>query len=758
MDKLESILQGTFGLKSFREGQREVIESVVNGNDTLVFMPTGGGKSLTYQLPGMVREGVTLVISPLISLMKDQVDKLNELGVRAELINSTISFSEQQDILNELSKGNTNIKFLYIAPERLNSRDFQRIVGQIKISLIAIDEVHCLSQWGHDFRPSYMKIKGFIERLRGEEKNIPVVGLTATATEKVRVDIVTRLGLTKYREFTKGFDRKNIILIVRELSKKDEKFQKLYEIIKNTAGSGIVYCSSRKVTKEVYEFLQENDISVGMYTGAMNHDDRETMQQQFMDDGLKVIVATNAFGMGIDKKDIRFVVHYNLPGSIENYYQEVGRGGRDGKKSYGVVLASYGDTKIQEFFIENSNPEKQEILDFYDYLYKNNKIGEGSGEQILKTYYVMASESGVGNDMKVGSILKLLEKYGIVRKGFEGESEDNFRGRGITLMQEKRKHSGLLIDWKHQELLRDEAYFKLEQIKKLLFYPSCRKKFILQYFGDKEDLKTLPDNCGVCDYCLDKSKYQSGDIENLVQLSVFEIVLDVMSKFDKRFGVKVITNFLRGSSEKRIIEWGLDKHEDYGVLSEYNSELVEALIEALIQHDYLEKTTGQYPLLGMTKVGTAALRNEDILKEDESNLQSFLIMKVKRSAFKKAKTGSSGDKKAKTPRGATYKETLKLLKEGKSLKKIAGLREIKILSIEGHVLKLYEDGELGLQDILKLVDFKNIKEVKVILEGTFGGVPDKLRPIKDKLEEEGKEYISYFEIKACISMLGKGDL
>lgn len=767
MSKLQKILQNTFGLESFREGQEEIVQSVVDGNDTLVFMPTWGWKSLTYQLPGIARKWVAIIVSPLISLMKDQVDALNELWIRAELINSTLSYGEQQIILNELSATTWDeanpIKFLYIAPERLNSKDFKRVLQSTPIALIAIDEAHCISQWGHDFRPSYMKVKGFIEELRWEEKTFPVVALTATATKKVRGDITGRLGITEFREFTKWFDRKNIIMIIRELSKTAEKLQKVYEIAKKTAWSGIIYCSSRKKTKEVYEFLCENNISAGIYTGEMTADGRESTQQRFMDDDLKIIVATNAFGMGIDKKDIRFVIHYNLPGSIENYYQEVGRAGRDGKQSFWVVIASYGDTKIQEFFIDNANPPKEDILTFYDYLYKGFRDGEWKGTQIQKTYSQMAWEAKLSNDMMVGTILKILEKYGITRRWISGEMEDNFRGRGLTLIQDKRKHSHLMIDWTHQELLKNEAYFKLEQIKKLLFYPSCRKRFILEYFGDEQDIKNLSDNCGLCDYCLEKEKMQSGDMENLVHLSVFEIVIDALSKFDKKYGAKMMTKFLRGSSDAKLIQYSMDQHELYGVLSEYNSELIEALIEALIQNDYLEKTTGKYPLLWLTKVGYAALKREDILQEDEENLQQYLLMRVKSSAFRKAKTSTkAGTGKAKQPKGATYKETLKLFQNAPESENIfdylSKQRDLGKTTIEAHLVTLYEDWDLSLNEILKLTEFSNLKKIKIVILDNFSWTVAALRPIKDILEENWEKSISYFDIKLAVAMIGKGDL
>ena len=765
MWKLDEILQSIFWLESFRDGQKAVIESIIEWNDTLVYMPTGWWKSLTYQLPGVYLEWLVIVISPLISLMKDQIDKLNELWINVRLINSTISYYDQLEILNELSSWNeNNIKFLYIAPERLNNNSFMNSIKNVKIAFVALDEAHCISQWWHDFRPSYMKINKFIESLRWKGAIFPVMWLTATATKKVRKDIIERLWLNKYNEFTKWFDRKNIIIIVREISKKEEKLKKVIEILEKTAWNWIIYCSSRKITKEVYDYLIGKKIDAWIYTWAMNADDREKTQNNFMNDNHRVIVATNAFGMWIDKKDIRYVIHYNLPGSIENYYQEVWRAWRDWKKSFWIVIASYWDTKIQEFFIENANPKKNEIIEFYDYIYKDFKDWEGKWATILKTYFSMAKESWIWSDMKVWTIIKLLEKYWILSRWADHEGEEWFRWKWLTIIQEKRKHSNILIDWGHQDLLRTEAYYKLEQIKKLLFYPSCRKRFILDYFWDEEDLKDLPENCQTCDYCLEKNKLMSWKVENLVNLSVFGIVLDVVKQFDKKFWVKLIVAFLRWSKEKRIIDWNLDKYSDYGVLSEYNAELIEVLIEALISRDFLDKTIWQYPLLWLTNVWLATLKNEDILLEDEKELQAYLFMRMKNSSFMKMRSEKSTlgvkwkkQNKEKKQKGETFLETLKLIKEWKDIKEIVKLREVKLITIEAHVVRLYEDNELSLNDLLKYVDFENIKKIKNVLDEWELEI-DKLRPIKDKLEEKLEIKISYFEIKACISMINKKDL
>lgn len=766
MQNLTQILQQKFWLESFLEWQEDIVQSVLDKKDTLVFMPTGGWKSLTYQLPGVILPGLTIVISPLISLMKDQLDKLNELKIRAEIINSTISLSEQKQILDELNftdytEGNA-IKFLYIAPERLNSREFLDTISNVKISLVAIDEAHCISQWGHDFRPSYMKIKWFLAKLK-EKQDFPVMALTATATKKVRADIIDRLWLIEHNVFTKWFDRKNIIILVKEISKKEEKLAKTLEIIEKTPGSGIIYCSSIKMVGEVHDYLKWNGVAVWIYNGSLTPEKREKEQNRFMNGDYKVIVATNAFGMGIDKADIRFVIHYNLPGSIENYYQEIWRAWRDWLKSYGVVLASFWDTKIQEFFIENTYPDRKEILDFYDYLFKEFKLGEWKWAEILKTYFGMSKESWIWNDMRVGNILKILEKYGVVSRWVDEKWDEWFRWKWITLSQEKRKHSGILIDWNRQELLKKEAYFKLEQIKKLLFYPSCRRRFILEYFQDDEDLATLSDNCKTCDYCIDKLKLESRDVESIVNLSVFGLVLEVIKRFDNKFWVTIFVQFLSGSEDKKITNWKLDENENYWILKEYSTQFIQALIEALLSLGYLAKASGLYPVIGLTDKWNIALRREILLKNEEKELQSFITLRSGSNIFKKdkpanvskSKKSSSKTKKTSDKISDTYLETLELFDKWNKISEIANLREMTINTIESHLIKLFETEKLTRDDLLKIANVSNVTKVQEIIKSYFNDKIDKLRPIKDKLEELWFNKINYFEIKVGISLLNK---
>ena len=756
MQNLEQILKQKFWLQSFREWQREIIESVLDKQDTLVFMPTGWWKSLTYQFPWMILEWLVLVISPLISLMKDQVDKLNELWLKASLINSTVDNYEKQIILNDISRDDWNIKFLYIAPERLNSDDFLRVISSVKISLVAVDEAHCISQWWHDFRPSYMKVREFIEKLRNSKysQNIfPIIALTATATKKVRSDIVERLWLQNPKIFTTGFDRKNIALVVREISKKEDKQAKLLEILEKTPGTGIIYCASIKSCQEVYQFLLEKNISCAVYTWEMKAEDREVVQNNFMNSAYKVIIATNAFWMWIDKKDIRFVIHYNLPWSIENYYQEVGRAGRDWKNSFWVVLASFSDTKIQEFFIENSYPSRDEIKQFYEYLYKDFELWEWEKSHILKTYLIMASESWIKNDLKVWAILRVLEKYNIVKRWVSSfDMPSSFRWRWITLLLPKLKSNSIPIDWDHQNLLKDEAYFKLEQIKKLLFYPSCRKKFILEYFWDETDLKKIWENCWTCDFCIERKNLWKQTEQDLVKISVFSLVLETVKNFDERFWVSMITKFLYWSQDKKILEYSMDKKDDFWALSDFSSEMIQIIIEALIFKEFLYKTEWMYPVLWITETWRIAIVRNYLLSDENNDLQYFIRKKIwNKKIFKK-------EEKQKTEKIDTYLETLKIFEKTKNLKEIAKQRGFTEMTIENHILKLYELSKISLTDLLNYSSISNLKKIKNIIIWELDWDISALKPIKESLEKAWNREINYFEIKICISMLEKKDL
>ena len=341
-------LKAVFGYDSFRQGQESVINAVLDGRDILDVMPKGAGKSLCYQVKAMLLSGITLVISPLISLMQDQVKALNEAGVDAAFINSSLSEKEMHDTFKNASKG--QYKIIYVAPERLMSEGFVRLAKGIEISMITVDEAHCISQWGQDFRPSYMDIAEFVNVL---DKRPIISAFTATATQNVREDIICSLGLTNPYFLVTGFDRENLFFQVDKPQSKDRFI--LDYLDRHKGESGIIYCATRKNVDSLYTLLKKRNISVAKYHAGMSIEERKQMQDDFVFDYTSIVIATNAFGMGIDKSNVRFVIHYNMPSSMENYYQEAGRAGRDGLNSECILLFSPQDIIINRFLLEHKD-------------------------------------------------------------------------------------------------------------------------------------------------------------------------------------------------------------------------------------------------------------------------------------------------------------------------------------------------------------------------------------------------------------------
>lgn len=364
MTKLE-VLQKYFGHKMFRGGQEQLVDRILSGGDCLGVMPTGAGKSVCFQVPALMMSGTTIVISPLISLMQDQVSSLAQNGIDAACINSTISSAEYFAVCQMAEAG--QLKLLYVAPERLETEGFISLCSRLEIPLVAVDEAHCVSHWGQDFRPSYLKIREFV---RGLKKRPIVAAFTATATDVVKDDIIRLLELREPLSLTTGFDRPNLYFEVRE---PDDKATDLLDILSERSGSTIVYCSTRKNVEKVTEILTRNGIAAGGYHAGMSKEERARIQDDFIFDRLEVIVATNAFGMGIDKSNVSLVVHYNMPKDLESYYQEAGRAGRDGSAARCIMLYGYEDVKLAEFMInaghedENIPPKERGELIARDY-------------------------------------------------------------------------------------------------------------------------------------------------------------------------------------------------------------------------------------------------------------------------------------------------------------------------------------------------------------------------------------------------------
>ncbi len=593
----QQALEKYFGFREFREPQGDVISAILNGEDVVVVMPTGGGKSLCYQLPAILLDGVTIVVSPLIALMKDQVDTLLARGLPATLINSTISASEQRERIRQMRNG--EFKLVYIAPERFRSRAFVEALGQITIGFFAIDEAHCISQWGHDFRPDYFRLGSVLKELGNPQTG----AFTATATAEVRGDILVRLGLEDPRVFIAGFARPNLRFIVTEIQREADKYDRLREVIRRHR-TGIVYCATRKRVDEVTEYLQSCGIKAVSYHGGYGESAREEAQNQFTQSRCDVVVATNAFGMGIDRADLRFVLHFEIPGSLEAYYQEAGRAGRDGEASECELLFNYADTRIQEFFIDGNNPSLDLIRRVYSLLLR---LTDERGEISLSIHDLAARLEEGTNEMAVHSALTILDRQGVIdRFDIPGK-----RARGTRVLQRDLNPFQLPID---TAALREKERRDRSKLKAMVDYAygrECRQKVILRYFGDAEFAY-----CGTCDRCSNERRQnvrQPEESESLVVRKALSGVARMSYRtkggFQPRFGRARIIQTLLGSRAKEVTDYGLNMLTVYGLLRATSSNYLYELFREMEESGLIYSTGGQYPLIGLTELGIKVMQN-----------------------------------------------------------------------------------------------------------------------------------------------------
>ena len=513
-----------FGYDSFRPLQEDIIKDVLAGKDVFVLMPTGGGKSLCYQIPALLMDGVTVVVSPLISLMKDQVDSLRANGVEAAYLNSTLSYKESNQIKHDLEKN--LIKLLYVAPERLTLSSTLSLFDRIKVSLFAIDESHCISEWGHDFRPEYRKLS----ILKRKYPHIPVIALTATATPKVREDTISQLHIEDCNTYVASFNRKNLLYQVRP---KKDTYEQMVQFLRDRKDkSGIIYCQSRKTVDELTAKLRRSGFNALPYHAGLSDAARSRNQDIFIKDDVEIIVATIAFGMGIDKPNVRFVIHYDLPRNLESYYQETGRGGRDGLECECILFFSRGDKYKIDYFIDQMDKNEE----------------------------------------------------------------------------------------------REAARSKLKEVMDYCQSTVCRRKVLLQYFG--EELKE--DNCGGCDVCLNPIKRTDATEEA-------KLLIKCVKELGQRYGITHVTEILTGSNSKKITEKGHHRLSSYGTGTYLPKDKWADIARELVYQEILKLEGSKYPLLKLgegseeviagnrtVEIKQLAPSNDSILKSDKQTTREKL--------------------------------------------------------------------------------------------------------------------------------------
>jgi len=697
---LLSNLHANFGFSTFRPGQAEAISSLLEGRHTLAVMPTGAGKSLIFQFTALQLPGLTLVISPLIALMKDQVDALNRRSISATFINSAIAPAEQIKRLEKLTKG--AYRLVYIAPERLRSAPFLEALRRQTVSLLAVDEAHCISEWGHDFRPDYLHIA----HARAALGNPLTAALTATATLQVQKDILRLLGLgDSPTSIITGFNRPNLRLDVLYTSGLHAKLRSLNELLSTRQdGAVIVYTGTRRDAEEVTEFAREVvKTPVEFYHAGLPAEERTRIQDAFITGKVNLVAATNAFGMGIDRADVRQVIHFSLPGSLETYYQEAGRAGRDGQPAKATLLYDPQDRALHEFFIANS------VVASTDLRAIHNAIS--SGDQTWGTLDDLSRVTGLHPvQTKVG--LAELERAGML---------EHLGDEGIRMLFRKGAWNPSAIE---QVAANSKLHIKhrQKQLDGIVNYAEsnyCRRQIILTHFGDPSPAEAA-DCCDNCRVRKGGSQTYSQKSANIAEMNHGEraalIILDTVRRLSLKVGKGKLAQILKGSKAQDILKFHYDKSVYYGKLATLKQADIETMIEQLVNLGHLKVIGGEYPVLSLTPHG------ENAIKQKES-----IALKLPKS-FKPAEVLRA---KTKLEAGGTVEYTAKLFAEGLKPEQIARERALALTTIYGHLAQLIAAEKLTVEQVVP-ADARQKVETAIQQVGST----QYLAPIKALLPDE----------------------